>query len=195
MEKDKIDRFLQFYEFTELSKKEFCEKLDILPQNFSEYLNGKRNLDYLTSQLYSLGCSINWLISGDEPKFANNQAGVKLKIKHEIDKNILNDNYFILNKVKSWILVNYLNFENFAFTFNIDLEELSDTLSSINLLTSDFLTLLNFAGCNTNWVYGIEDWHLNTTKNGIELSNKTIPIDTFKELMSLHFQHLEYKNN
>lgn len=60
--------------------KDFAEALQMKPPALQSYLNGRSKPGFpIMNRLLSLGCNLNWLMSGDGNMFADNPAGKALK--------------------------------------------------------------------------------------------------------------------
>ena len=195
MNQEIIERFNLFFKLTGFSKVTFSNLIGIKKQNLNFYLNGNYDISSHYLNLHNAGCNLNWLMSGELPMFSNTIEGIKLQRKHEGENSQVTNNEFILQKINVWIKLNYDSISNFANVNNVDLETITNYLDTKNIISNEFLSLLNISGCNVNWLYGHEDWYLNDTTKGNELKNKTNSNNSMKELMTLHFRHLESQKN
>lgn len=96
------------------SVKNFADKLDIVSEGLSPYLNDKRIPgNKMQSKLRNLGCDITWLITGQKQEEINRKFDAK--VESLIQKGLTSDDYNMLTmlhgfKIKDTVaLAKYLN--------------------------------------------------------------------------------------
>ncbi len=82
---DAGERIRKFGVFAFSEIKIFAEAMDMKPPNLQKYMRGEREPGLgILQKLQGLGCSIDWVISGEGNMFAKNEAGNALKDKAEL---------------------------------------------------------------------------------------------------------------
>lgn len=77
------ERFKQFCDVAFKTQYDASQVLGVSIATINRYRNGERRMDAETlSGLYAYGCNINWLLTGQESMYADNEAGNRLSYKN-----------------------------------------------------------------------------------------------------------------
>lgn len=162
------ERIEFFIEICYGNKRNFAEILGVRYSTLSKYISGSVTLSINElTLLKKSGMSLNWLIDGEGPMFANNKNGVTLRKRisnEEIELNRPN------GRIKYWIKQNYETLENFAVALNLDFDEIYNVLYHDMVMSVSFINILKKAGCNMNWVLTGEGTKFENNPTGIILN-------------------------
>ncbi len=176
-----ILRFKLFQGILGISKFDFASKLEIPFQNFNRLMNGYKSIITKSDLIIEIGCSVDWLITGNGKVTVDTPNGHILN--HQ--SNVLNQNgylecYFIKKRIIKWIETSYLSIDNFRSEFlneefNEFLNEEFDIINNFTIPNIIFITL-DEAGCNLKWLLNDSNNQLpfNINEKGKELKNKFI---------------------
>ena len=131
----------------------------------------------LLIKFLEIGLSIDWLLKGVGSMFANNQAGQELK--QNLTANDNSDSLTPSQRLKRWINENYDNLENLCCLFSIDYLQAYRIAYESAVPDLTFLSDINQAGCNTEWIL---------TGNGSPYQNN--PVGTILKLRKFGFENL-----
>lgn len=165
--KEERERLLEILRITGSRKGEFAKKLEVSPQAFNFYLNGKNDYQVITRKLSKNGVSIDWLYTGKgnpvfQPEIFEDIFGA-LDV-HDEDKQ--------KNRVINWILTNYESISDFEVERNIKLGELESVLFGDEVIMHDLLVKLDNSGMNIKWSIDGMGSMYNDNTNGRKLSKR-----------------------
>lgn len=167
--KDIKERLYIFLYITSKSKSEFAKKLKISRQNLHAYLEGEFDIQKLSASLHKLGCSIDWLYSGEGSCFNKTNNGIELRTNHINDNLELNT---IKKRIKYWILKYYDSFRKFEKINDLDRNTIEYILESEVIFNYKLITLLKKNGCNTDWTLSGIGPECNNSKIGKKLKKE-----------------------
>ncbi|TAL70161.1 MAG: XRE family transcriptional regulator [Bacteroidetes bacterium] len=161
----------------------FSKEVDIDATYLNRIIHNKNTPGTeLLIKFIEIGLSIDWLLKGIGSMFSNNQAGQELK------KNITAKDQFNKlspsERLRRWISENYDNLENLCNIFNIDYIQAYKIAYESSVPGVSFLSDLNNAGCNTEWVL---------SGNGSPYENN--PVGTILKLKKFGFENLPIQSN
>ena len=79
----------KFIEAVFKSQRALASAMNISPQTLTPYMTGNSKPGWeIITKLWNVGCSIDWLITGEGDMFANNEAGEKHRAKFTVHKQV-----------------------------------------------------------------------------------------------------------
>jgi hypothetical protein len=170
------NRLLIFIRTNYNTQKSFAELLKIQESNLSRYIkkNTCPNIKML-NKFFNAGLSLDWLITGTGTMFADNTVGISLLLKL-----LFNENYIFsefITRLESWILDNFESIDNFCEFNSIDKFYLTDIFIKNEIPGSNFVNLIENAGCNYKWVYSGTGSKYNTSPAGKILKLKEFSLN------------------
>ncbi|TAL67834.1 MAG: XRE family transcriptional regulator [Bacteroidetes bacterium] len=154
----------------------FAKLVNLDPTYLNRIINNRLNpgVDIL-SRFNSAGVSLDWLLNGSGSMYSTNSLGEKLKNMVSDSSNITQNT--TNKRVISWISENYDNLENFCNIFKIDLQKSHSIIYESAMPDSEYLEILNEAGCNIKWLH---------TGQGSRFENN--PAGTILKMKNKNFQ-------
>ncbi|MFH1051432.1 MAG: hypothetical protein V1779_10955 [bacterium] len=147
--KDRLKIFIDcFYK----NNKQFSEQSDIYYSSLCKYLKG--NISPTEDSLlkfYKAGINVCWLLSGEGSMFASNEKGTEFRMKHD-ESNPEYGIEMMKNRIRNWINKNYNSIKEFTEEMNVELGDVENELKDYYSSSPMFLTLIEKAGCNLDWV-------------------------------------------
>lgn len=147
-----INRLKDFIANNYSTFKEFSEKTNIDYSTLSKYLNNKVKPSIeILKKLYDAGVSLNYLASGKGDQYSDSLMGNVLRGWNKINSDVINT-HEVVQRINSWIILNYDSIENFQYIMNTCEEEKTTNKIEIIEPSPDLLEQLNNAGCNIEWI-------------------------------------------
>ncbi len=179
-------RILGILTICKLSKKDFCEIIEIAPCNFGRYLE-KNSVSYDDILKYeSLGINIRYIFTGKGNKYINNENG--RKIKHLDENSSISETHNVIYRLKYWINTHYGSIEKFDETVGIHTLKYFESKSNDSQIPFELKKVLLKEGLNVNWLYNKDECPYKNIEKGIEKKNWIL-----KNCSSDNLMYLEMK--
>jgi hypothetical protein len=158
------DRYLEILSICKLSKREFCDLLNIVPQNYCRFIQSKKIDIYDLDVIESLGINARWLTTGFGSRYNFNEKGNQIKsIFDKLEQ--LESNYH-LNKLTYWVETHYSKLCEFENTYNISNQNYFNFSERNNQIAYELVKILANDGLNFKWLYHFDEHPYLTSENG-----------------------------
>ena len=148
-------RVLDIITICKLSKKDFCELMDIAPCNFGRYFE-KNSVSYEDILKYeSLGINLRYIFAGKGKKYINNKNGKKIKYLEE--NSAITESINVVYRLKYWINTHYSSVESFEKLFRINGLNYFDNKSNDFQIPFELKKILCHEGLNIKWLYNKDE--------------------------------------